>query len=112
MHHHSANPNLEECIQHCLHCHHICLETAMSRCLPSSGQDTGQEHFRLMMTCAEICQTCANLMLSGSDLHPLICGVCAEVCRRCATSCKTMGGMEECVRACEACAASCALRAA
>jgi hypothetical protein len=98
---------MEQCIKHCLDCHHICLETAMHHCLQTGGKHTDPVHFRLMLNCAEICQTSANFMLSSSDLHHLTCGVCAEICKRCAASCEEIGEMDACVQACRACAESC-----
>jgi hypothetical protein len=65
-----------------------------------------------MINCAEICQTSANFMLSGSELHKLTCGVCAKVCRRCAEDCERVGEMDPCVEACRACADSCERMAA
>mgnify|MGYP003578519435 CR=1 FL=1 len=106
------NANIEQCIEHCVDCHHICLETAMNHCLKMGGKHTEPAHFRLMINCAEICQTSANFMLSGSDLHKLTCGVCAEVCRRCADDCERVGDMESCVKSCRNCADSCASMAA
>jgi hypothetical protein len=107
MDHPSASPEMQECIQRCLDCHRICLETVMNERLPSGDNEFGQEHLRLMMTCAEICQTCANFMISGSEQHTLICGVCAEICRRCSANCQKVGGLEDCVQACDACATHC-----
>jgi hypothetical protein len=103
---------MRECVDHCLACHRICLQMAMNHCLETGGQHVEPPHFRLMMNCAEICQTSANFMLSGSDLHHLTCGVCAEVCRRCAEDCARVGDMDECVRACRVCAESCEKMAA
>ena len=60
---------MEECIQNCLDCHHVCLEMAMNHCLETGGKHVEPAHFRLMMNCAEICQTSANFMLSGSEHH-------------------------------------------
>ena len=37
-----------------------------------------------------------------------ICALCEEVCEVCADSCRTIGGMDDCVQACEMCAESCA----
>jgi hypothetical protein len=68
---HHRNTKTEECIKACVECHHVCLEMAMTHCLPLGGKHTEPDHFRLMMNCAEICQTSANFMLSGSDLHHL-----------------------------------------
>lgn len=68
---HHMNPEMEQCIQNCLNCHHVCYETALNHCLETGGKHTEPQHFRLMMNCAEICQTSANFMLSGSELHKL-----------------------------------------
>lgn len=107
MKHQHSNPKLEPCIQQCLDCHHICLETAMNHCLTAGGKHTEPRHFRLMLNCAEICQTSANFMLSGSDLHHLTCGVCAQVCRKCAESCAALEEMDECAETCRKCAEMC-----
>lgn len=107
MNDHVADLALEQCRKHCLDCHHVCLETAMRHCLQSGGKHTEPVHFRLMLNCAEMCQTNANFILSSSDLHILTCGVCAEICRRCAESCEALGEMDACVQACRACAESC-----
>lgn len=112
MKHNGMSPEMEECVEHCLDCHHICLEMAMNHCLEAGGKHVEPGHFRLMMNCAEICQTSANFMLSGSELHRLTCGVCAEVCTKCAEDCKALGDMEACVAACEKCAVSCRKMAA
>lgn len=84
----------------------------MNHCLVMGGKHTEPAHFRLMLNCAEICQTSANFMLSGSGLHHITCKACAEVCRLCAESCEAVGEMEECVKACRTCAESCSKMAA
>lgn len=91
----SQNPGMEQCIQNCLNCHHVCYEMAMNHCLENGGKHTEPKHFRLMTTCAEICQTSAHFMLSGSELHELTCGVCAQVCESCAHDCEAVGDMVE-----------------
>jgi hypothetical protein len=101
------NAEMEACIKACLDCHHICYEEAMNHCLEAGGEHVEPTHFRLMLNCAEICQTSANFMLSGSPLHHLTCGVCAEVCRRCAEDCRRLAGMQDCAEACEKCAEQC-----
>lgn len=80
---------------------------AMGHCLELGGEHVEAVHFRLMLTCAEVCQTSANLQLSGSSFSQQMCELCAQVCDACADSCRKLEGMEDCVRACEACAASC-----
>ena len=85
---------------------------AASHCLEVSGQHAEPKHFRLMLACAEICQTSANLMLMGSDYHKRICAICAEICEACARSCEEIGDMQDCVDACRRCAESCRRMAA
>lgn len=108
----SQSPEMQQCIQNCLDCHKTCLSMALTHCLEMGGKHVEPDHFRLMILCAEICQTSANFMLSGSDLHKLTCGVCAQVSTRCADDCERVGDMDECVAACRRCAESCAKMAA
>lgn len=105
---------MEECITNCQDCHHICLET-INYCLQKGGQHANAAHIRLLLDCAEICQTSANFMLRGSDLHIRTCGVCAELCEHCAQGCTQMGDdaqMQVCADACRRCADSCRRMAA
>lgn len=98
---------LEPCIEACNLCHAKCLHTAMVHCLNTGGKHVKAEHFRLMLNCAEVCQTSANLMLSGSAFHMKFCELCADICEACAKSCEAIGQMEDCVKTCRACAESC-----
>ena len=103
------NNDMQRCIQECLTCHSACLAT-VPYCLQLGGQHAEQRHIGLLLDCAEICQTSANFMLRGSDLHTRICAICAEVCDRCAQDCERMGNdaqMQACADACRRCAASC-----
>jgi len=99
--------SMQACIEACSHCHQVCLQTAMNHCLETGGKHVETAHFRLILNCAEICQTSANFQLSGSPFHLLVCGVCAEICEACADSCEKIGGMDKCVEACRKCAESC-----
>jgi len=103
--HHPAHvePTMQACIEACSHCHQACLQTAMNHCLEAGGKHVEAEHFRLMMSCAEICQTSTNFQLSSSPFHSRVC----EVCEACAVNCEKIGCMDECVKACRACAESC-----
>ena len=105
--HHTTTPEMQKCIEDCKQCHDICLQTAMTHCLPMGGRHVEQEHLRLMMNCAEICQTAANFMLSDSSLHGAVCTACAEVCDACADSCEQLDDMDACAQACRHCAESC-----
>ena len=101
-----AKLDMQACISACTRCHEICLQTGMNHCLETGGKHVEPNHFRLLMNCAEICQTSANFMLSGS-LQYSLCGVCAEVCEACAIDCEKIGDMDECVKACRECAGVC-----
>jgi hypothetical protein len=79
----------------------------MNQCLETGGKHVEPSHFRLMMNCAEICQTSLNFMLSNSEFSEQICAVCAEICDACAESCDQLDGMEDCAKACRECAESC-----
>jgi hypothetical protein len=103
---------MRECIQNCQNCHSVCLSVAMTHCLEKGGAHVEQKHFRLMMDCAQICQTSADFMLRNSTHHSHICAECADICVDCATSCEAIGDMDECVAACRKCAETCRQMAA
>lgn len=105
----SQSNEMKQCIQECLNCHSVCLET-IQYCLGKGGKHADPDHIRLLENCAEICQTSANFMLTGSDFHSRTCSVCAEICSACAKSCEALGDdpqMKVCAEACRSCAESC-----
>lgn len=107
--HKTSNLEMERCIKNCVECHNVCLQT-VAYCLEKGGSHAQKSHIGLLLNCAEICQTSADFMLSGSDLHPRTCLVCAEVCERCADACDQFGDdevMKKCAEICRQCAASC-----
>jgi|SRR5579859_1283369 len=107
--HHGIDDSMRSCIQECTNCHGTCVET-VTHCLEMGGKHAEAAHIRLLLDCAEICQTSANFMLRGSDLHGRTCSVCAEVCERCAQDCESFGDddhMQACAKACRSCAESC-----
>lgn len=107
--HTMSSAEMQQCIQDCLNCHSICVAT-VAHCLQMGGPHAEAQHIRLLLDCAEICQTSANFMLRGSDLHGRTCGACAEVCARCAEDCARFGDdpqMQACADMCRRCAESC-----
>lgn len=104
----SISPDMQHCIDDCLHCYRSCMQESMNHCLETGGRHTEPAHFRLMINCAELCRTAASFMLSNSTMHGAVCAACAQVCEACADSCEQVGGMDDCVRACRACMESCA----
>lgn len=105
---------MQECIDNCTTCHRVCVQTVVF-CLEQGGGHAEASHVRLLLDCAEICQTSANFMLRGSELHAYTCGACAEICARCADACERMGDdeqMRRCAEVCRRCADSCRRMAA
>ena len=50
--------SIEQCIENCVRCHRICLETA-ARHFGGEARIEGA-HLRLLLDCAEICRRCAE----------------------------------------------------
>ncbi|MBK8020018.1 MAG: four-helix bundle copper-binding protein [Chloroflexi bacterium] len=111
MSHQTMSDEMLRCIDNCMECHRVCVETT-AHCLQMGDKHAEQSHIRLLLDCAQICQTSADFMIRGSDLHGMTCGVCAEVCQRCAQDCERLdpddSQMQACAAACRRCAASCA----
>lgn len=103
----AGSRSMQSCIDACSHCYQTCLQMAMGYCLERGARHVEPDHFRLMLSCAEVCQTSANLQLCGSSFSPSMCELCADICDACADSCRSLDGMDECVHACMACADSC-----
>jgi hypothetical protein len=101
------DPAMRACIDNCLSCYRICLETSTNHCLAVGGQHVEKEHFKLMAACAEICRTSAAIMLIDIEQHKEVCAACAVICAACAKSCDEIGDMDLCVAACQTCAISC-----
>jgi|APAra7269096870_1048528.scaffolds.fasta_scaffold04181_2 hypothetical protein len=103
----TQNPAIGNCIDDCLSCYRICLETAMNHCLVIGGRHLEKEHFKLMMACADLCRTTASIMLIDIEQHRIVCEACATICAACAKSCEEVGDMEICAAACQSCATTC-----
>lgn len=106
-HHHSSE--MDACIQACLDCSRECLSCATGHCLESGGKHTEPRHLRLMLDCADICQTSAAFMTRHSDLHQRTCELCAEVCAACAMSCSHIDDehIRHCAETCRRCIDAC-----
>lgn len=104
-----AGHDMGACIAECEKARRACVETAR-HCLEKGGPHANAAHVRLLLDCAEICQTTANFMLRGSAVHATVCGTCAEICERCAESCEAFpedSTMATCAQTCRTCAKSC-----
>lgn len=78
---------MQNCIEQCTTCHRVCLDT-LKYGFRLGGRYIESVHLRLLLDCAEICQTSANFMLRGSDLHRQTCAACAVICQECAVDCE------------------------
>ncbi len=104
-----SKERMQECIDNCLECHTACLQE-VARCLAQGGDHAAEEHIRVLLDCAQMCQTSADFMLRNSPLFSAVCAACAEVCERCAESCERFPDDREmvaCAKVCRKCAASC-----
>jgi hypothetical protein len=111
---HEMGRQNEQCIEDCQQCHRVCLET-MTHYLEADSIQTQTDRVRLLLDCAEVCQTAANFMIRNSALHLSICSSCADICLRCAEACEQYGDderMKACADACRRCAESCQLMVA
>ena len=106
----SHDKHMQECLERCQECHAICTETAQ-HCLKMGGKHTEAEHIRLLLDCAEICQTSADFLMRDSPRHVSTCKVCSEICSTCADSCERLDPqdtmMKQCADVCRRCAESC-----
>lgn len=101
--------DMEECIRNCSQCHQTC-ERMIEHCLNKGGVHANPQHIKILIDCAQICQTSADFMLRNSHLHGATCRACAEVCEACAESCEQMNdddSMQACIDVCRKCADSC-----
>ena len=73
---------MQKCIQLCRDCHAMCTQT-IAHCLKLGGRHAAPDHIRLMVDCAQMCETTAEYLLRGSPFHERICGVCSEACEQC-----------------------------
>lgn len=107
--HEHGTVEMEECIRNCLQCFQTC-ERMIEHCLTKGGVHANAQHIKILMDCAQICQTSAAFMLRNSNLHGVTCRACAEVCLACAEDCAQMnddGMMDACIEVCRRCADSC-----
>jgi hypothetical protein len=97
----------QSCMEACTQCHQTLMHTVMQYSLPHDTTQFDIELFRLMMNCAELCQTTANFQLSDSKFCRQVATLNAQLCEECAAGCERRGDLEDCVQACRECAECC-----
>jgi len=111
------NRSMQECSRNCLDTYAACTATS-THCLELGGEHAWRAHQTILLDCARLCATAADLMLRGSPMHESVCGVCATACRACEHYCRalhhwetlsseTVDMMGECADKCARSAASC-----
>lgn len=100
---------MKDCIELCWECRDECQTALYQHCLTMGGEHAAKDHVTIMADCVQACQTAADFMTRGSQLHAAECAACAEVCEACAESCERVGGdfMMRCAEVCRRCAQSC-----
>jgi hypothetical protein len=102
------SPHVDDCLEACLECHRICLETVSY--LTTAAHAVGAEDMRLLFNTAEVCGTNASLLRAGGDRHGAASLACAELCEQAARYCDGRGAdprLQACAAACQRCAVAC-----
>lgn len=113
----ASGSEMQQCIQHCLHCYQTCLES-ITFGLRKGGAFAATENIQMLQDCAEVCLLSANFMIRDSNLHGRTCALCEQACQRCADMCERADSQEpedsqikSCATMCRQCATSCGLMA-
>lgn len=104
----------KDCQENCENCYRVCLQTVVYA-MQQHDRPFHESHLRLLMDCADICRTCANFLIRGSELRDCICRACAKICEHSAEFCgerRDDPQMRLCEQVCLRCSESCAQMAA
>ncbi|BAC88360.1 four-helix bundle copper-binding protein [Gloeobacter violaceus] len=105
----NVQDQMQQCIDLCLKAHDLCLASAMRR-IELGGEAAGLAPVRLLLDCAELCQTHANLMSRRSEYHARLSPICAAVCEQVAAHSEMAGDdpqFQACAEACRRAGESC-----
>jgi hypothetical protein len=96
-------------IDECAECSLLCRELVNASLDPDAHQPTDRSHARLLLDCADVTRTAADMLARGTDLHEEICRLAIDVARLAAQSCRHFATPESLVVAdsCERCADAC-----
>jgi hypothetical protein len=101
---------MRRCIEAASDSYSACTET-LTYSLDGRFELTDPRHLRLLIDCAEVCQTTENALLRASELGQLLATVCAEACEKVAESCRRLDAADEqlgeCADVCMRCADCC-----
>ncbi|MCK9875278.1 four-helix bundle copper-binding protein [Frankia sp. AgPm24] len=100
---------MRKAIDECMSCSTLCEET-ISYCMDMPGSMMDAADLRLMMDCAAITRTCADMMCRMSPMRADMCAMCARICGATADMCEKMprdAQLTRLARACRSCMDSC-----
>lgn len=110
---HSLGRHIEDCIQACMACAHICNTCGndMVGMPQQAAHDLTARCIRLCRDCADVCMLSAQWMGRGSVFAVRMCALCAELCELCAGLCEQHAPHHalcgDCAKECRRCAALC-----
>ncbi len=96
-------------ISACQSCHLVCQEALAYHGDETGGRQLSSQHIKRLMSCIEICQTTANMLMIRAPLTDRLCEICAHICEQCATSCRAIecDSMKQCAKEAGDCAKAC-----
>ena len=100
-------PETKTCVAALQACHATCLQFATFDCMQGNYPRVGPNQFRLMLDCAELCQTAANFLIRDSDHYLRVCREALVICEDLASDCRKFPGMEAILAACDECVSAC-----
>ena len=104
------SPEMRRCIEAASETYAVCTET-LTYSLDGHFDLADPRHLRLLIDCAEVCQTTQNALLRASELKQLLATVCVEACENVAESCRQLDPTDEqlaeCAEVCTRCADYC-----
>ncbi|WP_353933225.1 four-helix bundle copper-binding protein [Okeanomitos corallinicola TIOX110] len=102
----SMTTEMQTCMNACMECHKICLET-MTYCMSKGGKHVNMGIIGILHDCSEMCMMCMNMIMGGSEFTLRTCMLCEQMCNRCAVACEAISDdrkMTKCAAACRRCA--------
>jgi hypothetical protein len=103
----NCDPETKECITALQACHAACLQFATFDCLEGGILQVEANRIRLMLDCAEICQTAANFLIRDSDHYLRVCREAAVICEDLSSVCCKITTMKRVLVACNNCVSAC-----
>lgn len=106
----SHNHDQEDCIKNCLEVFKV-TNQCIVHCLELSGEHAKKNHINLMISCSQIAEFHAKLMMRNCGYSSKVAEICALACNDLADECETFSppdsSMQEVIDACRKCFVTC-----